>query len=230
MGIEWNLMGYHLENWYIYIYIYTVIMYNYNMDNNRYIYIMVVKWGFNRILIQDTDTCFPSLISMREAFTTRLRRDGAILQWDHAEQLGQKRAPAVIKRGWLEIPIFTEVKVGFPGNNDIQTSIEILTSIYISWLAGYKYYRWRLRRGNIIELITGGSQLNLSDRNTILGWSFLLNWESQKNIDWWMVPNFWLCTICGYIYIYIYGRSQRCLLAYIYIHGYMMIYDDICVD
>ena len=144
---------------------------------------MVVKRGFNRILIQDTDTCFPSLISMREAFTTRLRRDGAILQWDHAEQLGQKRAPAVIKRGWLEIPIFTEVKVGFPGNNDIQTSIEILTSIYISWLAGYRYYRWRLRRGNIIELITGGSQLNLSDRDTILGWSFLLNWESQKNID-----------------------------------------------
>lgn len=86
------------------------------MDNN--IYIMVVKWGFNRILIQDTDTCFPSLISMREAFTTRLRRDGAILQWDHAEQLGHW-APAVIKRGWLEIPIFTEVKVGFPGNNDI---------------------------------------------------------------------------------------------------------------
>jgi hypothetical protein len=79
---------------------------------------MVVKWGFNRILIQDTDTCFPSLISMREAFTTRLRRDGAILQWDHAEQPGHW-APAGIKRGWLENPIFTEVKVGFPGNNDI---------------------------------------------------------------------------------------------------------------
>ena len=33
------------------------------------------------------------------------------------------------------------------------------------------------------RLITGGSQLNLSDRDTILGWSFFLNWESQKNID-----------------------------------------------
>jgi hypothetical protein len=65
------------------------------------------------------------------------------------------------------------------------------------------------------RLITGGSQLNLSDRDTILGWSFFLNWESQKNIDWWMAPNFWLCTIFGYIYIWIYDDMCGLISSYI---------------